>query len=97
MLAFFVPGLEILITLLLIIPRTRRIGLYISISLLTLFSIYLIYMVSFTPHLPCSCGGVISKLTWRQHIFFNLFFIAITLIALSFTKKESIHLEKYYI
>lgn len=51
------------------------------------FTGYLIYMVSFAQHLPCSCGGVISKMTWKQHIFFNLFFISISWFAYSFYKR----------
>jgi hypothetical protein len=73
--AWLIPTVEILIALLLVIPKTRIGGLYASLSLLLLFTMYIIYMFMFYPYKPCSCGGVISKLTWKQHILFNLFFL----------------------
>ena len=73
------PLSEILIALLLLIPKTRLKGLYFSLLLITVFTAYLIFMVIFSPGLPCNCGGVIKLLTWKQHIFFNLFFILLSL------------------
>ena len=73
--AWLVPCTEIAIAILLFIPRFRIKGLITSVILITLFTIYLLYMIAFTPNLPCSCGGVVQFLTWPQHIVFNLFFI----------------------
>lgn len=73
--AWLLPLTEIAIVVLLFIPRYRIRGLIASVILITLFTIYLVYMIAFTPNLPCSCGGVIRLLTWPQHIVFNLFFI----------------------
>jgi hypothetical protein len=33
--------------------------------------------------IPCSCGGLISSLSWTQHLFFNLFFLLANAIVLS--------------
>lgn len=73
--AFLLPATEIAIVVLLFIPKFRIKGLMASIILITLFTIYLLYMIAFAPHLPCNCGGVIKLLSWPQHIVFNLFFI----------------------
>jgi hypothetical protein len=73
--AWLIPSTEIAIAILLFIPRFRIKGLIASVILIALFTIYLLYMIAFTPNLPCSCGGVIRLLTWPQHIIFNLFFI----------------------
>jgi hypothetical protein len=44
-------------------------------------------------YVPCSCGGVIRKLTWPQHLAFNLFFVAISAIGiiLQHRKRLKIH------
>ncbi|MGN6400131.1 MAG: MauE/DoxX family redox-associated membrane protein [Flavisolibacter sp.] len=75
--AVMLPLTELFIVLLLIFPATRLQGLYASLVLLSVFTVYLVYMVLFVPHLPCSCGGVISKMSWRQHIVFNGVFIVV--------------------
>jgi hypothetical protein len=80
--SYTLPGIEILITILLVIPKTRLKGLYASLILLSIFTIYLIAMVFSTSQLPCGCGGVINKLTWKQHILFNLFFVIISIVGI---------------
>ncbi|MGN6195279.1 MAG: MauE/DoxX family redox-associated membrane protein [Ginsengibacter sp.] len=77
--SWLIPSIEIAIAILLFIPRFRIKGLIASVILITLFTIYLLYMVAFTPNLPCSCGGVIKLLTWPQHIAFNVFFVFLSL------------------
>jgi hypothetical protein len=79
-LAIGLPGTEIIMAILLSIPKTRKIGFYSSSVLLLIFTIYLSYMIATSSKLPCSCGGVISKLSWKNHIFFNLFWIVMALI-----------------
>ena len=86
--AILLPGLEIVVVILLTIPATRIIGLWLSIVLLSIFSLYLTYMVSFSKILPCGCGGVISQLSWKGHILFNLFFLSISIIALRLENKK---------
>jgi len=75
-----IPASEILVSVLLFIPGTRRGGLYASFLLMLIFTLYLVYMISFSTSLPCSCGGVISQLSWKQHLVFN---IAFTLLAIA--------------
>jgi hypothetical protein len=81
-LAFAIPLAELCIVLLLLFERTRYRGLILSLALLIAFTFYLTIMVLFTPHLPCSCGGVISKMSWKQHLFFNGAFIVATATSL---------------
>jgi hypothetical protein len=75
--AWSIPAVEILISLLLVIKRTRLIGLYASFFLMSLFTAYLIIMLNFSYHIPCSCGGALQYLSWNEHIVFNAFFIVI--------------------
>lgn len=86
--AVALPVEELLVALLLFIPPTRVTGLYISFILISLFTLYLIYMITFTPDLPCNCGGVLKLLSWKQHIFFNLFFIVLCLAGIFLYKRN---------
>ncbi|HEX6429732.1 MAG TPA: MauE/DoxX family redox-associated membrane protein [Niastella sp.] len=78
--AWSIPAVEILISLMLVIKRTKLIGLYASFFLMSLFTAYLIIMLNFSYHIPCSCGGVLQYLSWNQHVVFNAFFIAISAV-----------------
>jgi hypothetical protein len=88
-LAFAIPLAELGIVLLLLFERTRYRGLKVSLALLVLFTIYLLLMVLFAPHMPCSCGGVISKMSWQDHLIFNLGLITANLLAIRFAKEAS--------
>ncbi len=75
-----VPIAELLTAGLLTISRWRSYGLLISGLLLLLFCIYIILVMSHVfERIPCSCGGIISKLTWGQHLVFNIVFMALAL------------------
>lgn len=85
--AWLVPSVEILISILLIVPSTRKKALYASLALMIIFTVYLIVMVLSGSKLPCSCGGVISKLHWKEHIWFNLIFVILAFIGLKLYKE----------
>jgi hypothetical protein len=87
--AILLPLAELSIALLLLFTGTRLAGLYASLLLLSVFTVYLVYMVLFVPDLPCSCGGVISKMSWRQHVVFNAVFVVLTVIGVRNVKRET--------
>ena len=74
-LSFLVPIDELLAALLLFFPKTRVYGLWISLMLMVLFTGYITYLMLFAPHLPCSCGGVLQNMSWKEHLVFNTFFL----------------------
>jgi len=78
--AILLPSTEIIISVVLFIPRSRLIGLYTSLILMVLFTGYVIYILNYNEHLPCTCGGFLEMLSWKQHLILNGF-----LIALAFT------------
>jgi uncharacterized membrane protein YphA (DoxX/SURF4 family) len=82
LLAFTIPLLELMIAVFLVIPKLRKWGLHASLYLMTLFTMYVGYMLAVYPKskLPCSCGGIIKAMNWEQHLVFNSFF---TLLALT--------------
>jgi hypothetical protein len=86
--ARYLPMMELLIAILLFIPFTRKLGLWFSLLIMTVFTAYLFYIIYFTKHLPCSCGGVLENLTWKQHLLFNILFILLALTALWLSKRK---------
>jgi hypothetical protein len=72
--AWLIPCTELIISLLLFVPRWKHFGLLSSAILMSIFTIYIGYMLLFVPELPCSCGGIIQKLNWKEHLVFNIFF-----------------------
>lgn len=92
-LSWGIPFLELVIAGLLLFPKFRVRGLYASLVLLTLFTGYIIIVLQFSDHIPCSCGGVLSALRWDDHIAFNMVFMALALGTIILNKK---HKEKPY-
>lgn len=90
MLSWVLPILELFTATLLFIPTMRKWGFASSLILMLIFTGYITYMISFARHLPCSCGGVISLMTWPQHLIFNIFFTALAAIALRLTLKNKL-------
>jgi uncharacterized membrane protein YphA (DoxX/SURF4 family) len=80
--AWGLPIIELVVAILLFLPRFRKIGLYGALALMTMFTFYLTYLLAFTSKMPCTCGGMLQKLSWPQHLFFNLFFIVLALIGI---------------
>ena len=63
---------ELLISFCLILPRYRIYGLYSSLGLMTSFTIYIYLIIHYSEFVPCSCGGILEKLGWDEHLIFNI-------------------------
>lgn len=85
--SWVVPTLEIVIALLIAIPRTRLKGLYSALGLMIAFTIYVVGIVFISPYAPCSCGGIITLLSWPQHLIFNVGLIILALVAIRSLEK----------
>jgi hypothetical protein len=92
-LAWLIPAVEIATSILLFFPKTRKIGLWASLALMLIFTGYLAYMLFVSDVRPCSCGGVIEKMTWNQHFIFNIFFTVLAGFGLWLYKKKSHRLD----
>lgn len=85
-LVIVLPPMEIIAAILLAVDKTRITGLKVSIGLMTAFTLYIVaILLHLYPMVPCTCGGIIRLMSWPQHLLFNLFFIAIAIIALKIT------------
>ena len=86
--AWALPIGEILLSIVLFIPAWRVKGLYISGILMTLFTIYVIVILSMDSQLSCSCGGIIEDLSPRQHLLFNSACILLSVLGIFAARKD---------
>ena len=87
--AWAVPLTELAVAGLLFFVSTRGLGLKASFVLMILFTLYIGYMLVFTPHLPCSCGGVIKQLSWKEHLVFNIALTGLAALGIVLVKKRN--------
>lgn len=80
--AWGVPLLELGIAGLLCFQSWRRHAFYAAFSLMVMFTTYILLILNFSDYIPCSCGGVLEKLGWTEHVFFNLGFILLAAIGI---------------
>jgi hypothetical protein len=80
--SWILPLSELAVALLLVWHRTRLTGLYGAMGLMLLFTGYTLAIVFFAPYMPCSCGGVISLLSWEQHLVLNVALLLLALMAI---------------
>jgi uncharacterized membrane protein YphA (DoxX/SURF4 family) len=84
--AWLVPGTELLIAGFLAIPRLRVAGLYLSFSLMTMFTVYIIMILKYSEYIPCSCGGILQTMGWGQHLVFNIIYTLVALTGILLTE-----------
>lgn len=76
-----VPLIELLISALLIFRSTRIWGLVLAFNLMVMFTVYIFIILHYSSFIPCSCGGILEKMSWNAHMFFNLLFVVLAFIA----------------
>lgn len=74
-LSVYIPSVELIIAILLILPFTRYAGLVCASLLMLIFTAYIAYILLYSDQLPCSCGGVIQQMKWPAHLIFNILFL----------------------
>jgi len=84
--SYLVILVELLISVLLGVTSLRLIALYLSFSLMVIFTAYIVVILNFTSYIPCSCGGILEKLGWTEHLIFNLIFVILSLSSILFYK-----------
>lgn len=87
--------IEFLLAFLLMYNRTRFIGLVGSFLLMGMFTAYIYIILNYSSFIPCSCGGVLEKMTWNQHLLFNVIFMLMAMVAilmLQHTKRNYLYL-----
>lgn len=80
--AWGVPSIEILISFLLLFKKTKKFAMFMALSLMVSFTAYLLLVLHFIDYIPCSCGGILEKLGWNEHLVFNMTFIFLAIISI---------------
>lgn len=90
---WLLPAIELTAASLLMFPESRRAGLILSSILMMIFTFYIVLVLSgYFQNIPCSCGGVLKQLGWRNHLIFNIFFLVLGImgIHLSIGKEDAV-------
>lgn len=86
-LSYGVPLTEISLSIVIFIPAFRLVGLYACYSLMTIFTAYIVIIMNYSYYIPCSCGGILQKLGWKEHLVFNVVFVLIILVGIVMEEK----------
>jgi len=81
-LKWLVPISEIGLAILLMFRKTRHWGIIGSTFLMACFSWYILAITNLSPFIPCSCGGILDRLSWDHHLVFNCSFVILGSIAI---------------
>ncbi len=74
-----IPMSELLIAGMLLTKRFRLTGMYASLLMMVMFTAYIIAILNFSYHIPCSCGGILNSLGWTEHLVFNIIFVLLAI------------------
>ncbi|TKC00054.1 MauE/DoxX family redox-associated membrane protein [Pedobacter cryotolerans] len=89
MTAITIPMTELLIALGLLFYKYRTLSFLAGFGIMFGFSLYLIVLNTFYVEVPCSCGGILGKMSYETHIVFNVAFTIISYTGYYFSKKQS--------
>ena len=79
-LLWLIPVSELATVLMLSWPRFKRYGLWLSVLLLSVFTLYIsLAVLNVFERVPCSCGGVLKNMGMQSHLVFNLFFLLLSI------------------
>ena len=85
---------ELLIALMFCFYKSRILGLYLFLGFMTAFTVYIYLILNYSPFVPCSCGGVLEKMGWQEHLWFNIAFCVFA-IFLILSKQQIRKVEIY--
>ena len=89
-LSFAVPISEFLIVILFMIRRYKFTAMFLSFTIMIMFTAYIYMILNYSPYVPCSCGGVLEKLGWKEHMIFNIAFILMAVVAIIIYPQEKL-------
>jgi uncharacterized membrane protein YphA (DoxX/SURF4 family) len=79
---------ELIIVVLLCIKSTRLIGLYLSLGMMISFTVYIYLILNYSDFVPCSCGGILEKLGWTEHLIFNIICVVMAFAGISIVERQ---------
>lgn len=87
--SWLVPIIELIITLLFLFPKWRVIALFAACSLMMMFTTYIYIILHYSSFVPCSCGGILEKMGWTEHMIFNILFVVLAILGLLLEKQKN--------
>lgn len=94
-LVYAIPSLELVASILLMIVSVRIWGFVLSSALMITFTIYVgLVLLGQFDYTPCSCGGIVSTLSWRGHLIFNVVFTVLALIGTAISVRSNNPFQK---
>ncbi|OAZ05245.1 methylamine utilization protein MauE [Flavobacterium succinicans] len=80
--SFLIPLIELGIVVLFLVPKYKPIAFYSSLIVMSLFTAYIFIILRYSAYIPCSCGGILDKMSWETHLVFNLVFVLFAVLAI---------------
>jgi uncharacterized membrane protein YphA (DoxX/SURF4 family) len=90
--ARILPVSELIVSAMLLVPNLRPKGLYASLGLMAIFTIYMGAILFYRSDETCGCGGFLEKLSPSQHFILDGFFVMLALGGVLLEKTK--HLDK---
>ncbi|OJV22619.1 MAG: hypothetical protein BGO21_05545 [Dyadobacter sp. 50-39] len=91
LLIWLLPPAELLAVLMLTTQSLRLAGMWLSTLMMSAFTVYIgLVLIDFYDRAPCSCGGVVSQLSFQGHFVFNLFFLALSILGVMLARKGAL-------
>lgn len=87
--SILIPIIELIIAVCLFWDKTYLYALISATALMFVFTVYIFILFRYSPSTPCTCGGIVSSLSWEYHLALNA-----TLTLLLFT--TTFHTMKKY-
>lgn len=90
-LSYVILIVELLVAVALCIPKTRLVALYLSVFIMTAFTVYIYVVLHHTSMSTCACTGIFEKMSFETHLWFNLGFVILGIygIYLETTNKKA--------
>ncbi|MGK6342530.1 MauE/DoxX family redox-associated membrane protein [Chryseobacterium sp. DT-3] len=92
--SFSVIIVELLLAILLCLPKTQIGALYGSLGLMSAFTIYIYLILNYSDFVPCSCGGILEQLGWTEHLIFNIVVVLLAFTAILVRERKANPLQK---
>ncbi|RQO75626.1 hypothetical protein DBR43_09825 [Pedobacter sp. KBW06] len=93
-LSWLIPVSEIVIGCCLIIPDLRLKALYAALTLMLMFIAYIITILGYSDYIPCACGGILERLSWKGHLIFNGVFAVLGIAGILLETRGVLVLDK---
>ncbi|WP_454046877.1 DoxX family protein [Chryseobacterium sp. Marseille-Q8038] len=86
--------IEFGLALYLCVPDYQLLALYGSLGLMSAFTIYIYLILKYSDFVPCSCGGILEKLGWTEHLIFNIVIVLLVFTAILYRERKQNPLKK---